>query len=138
SAGKVEFHDGLPVRGEAALDMRRITNSDLAGSELHDVLIRHLESDDFFDVAQFPEAHFSFDKAVRCSDHPGCRNLKLEGQLTLRGISRPLVVEAAAGITPEGKAALQSTFLLKRTDWGVLYGSGSFFRRLAGHLVNDD
>ena len=26
---------------------------------------------------------------------------------------------------------------IDRTDWGVLYGSGRFFRRLAGHLVND-
>jgi polyisoprenoid-binding protein YceI len=138
SAGMVEFRDGLPVRGEATLDMRRITNADLLGNELYDVLIHHLQSDDFFDVARFPETHFSFDRVERCSDKPGCRNLKLHGQLTMRGVTRPLIIDAAAGITPEGKAALQSTFALNRTVWGVLYGSGSFFRRLAGHLVNDE
>lgn len=138
SSGKVELRGGLPASGEATLDMRRITNSDLLGDKLHDVLIHHLESDDFFDVARFPEARFSFDRAECCSDKPGCRNLKLHGQLILRGVTRPLVIDAAAGVTPEGKAALQSTFALNRTDWGVLYGSGSFFRRLSGHLVNDE
>jgi rhodanese-related sulfurtransferase len=138
SAGQVEVREGIPVKGEVTLDMKRLTCSDLAGNPLHDVLIHHLESDDFFDVARFPEARFSFDRAEGCSDRAGCRNLKLHGQLTVRGVTKPLVIEASAGITPEGKAALQSTFCLNRTAWGVLYGSGSFFRRLAGHLVNDE
>jgi polyisoprenoid-binding protein YceI len=138
STGQVEVRDGIPVKGEVTLDMKRLTCSDLAGNPLHDVLIHHLESDDFFDVARFPEARFSFDHAERCSDRAGCRNLKLHGQLTLRGVTKPLDIDACAGVTPEGKAALQSTFTFNRTEWGVLYGSGSFFRRLAGHLVNDE
>jgi rhodanese-related sulfurtransferase len=137
SSGQVEIRDGRPVSGEAVLDLRRITCTDLAGDAMHDVLIHHLESDDFFDVTRFPEARFSFDRAECCSDKPGCTNLKLHGQLTLRGVTKPLVVEAAAGVTDEGKAALQSSFTLDRTQWRVLYGSGKFFRRLAGHLVND-
>lgn len=137
SKGHVEFRDSLPVSGEAVLDMRRISCSDLAGDALHDVLIHHLESDDFFDVARFPEARFSFDKAEVCSTKPGCHNLRLHGALTLRGVTQPLVVEASAGLTAEGKAALQASFSIDRTVWGVLYGSGRFFRRLAGHLVND-
>lgn len=137
SSGYVEFRGGVPRSGEAVLDMRRITCSDLAGDALHEVLIHHLESDDFFDVARFPEALFRFDRTERCSESPGCCNLKLHGHLTLRGITKPLVIGAAAGFTPEGKAALQATFTLDRTDWGVLYGSGRFFRKLAGHLVND-
>jgi rhodanese-related sulfurtransferase len=138
SAGQVEVRDGLPVKGEVTLDMKRLTCSDLAGNPLHDVLIHHLESDDFFDVERFPEARFTFDHAERCSDRAGGRNLKLHGHLTLRGITKSLDIEASAGVTPESKAALQSTFAIDRTEWGVLYGSGSFFWRLAGHLVNDE
>lgn len=137
SRGHVEFREGLPVRGEAALDMQRISCSDLAGDALHDVLIHHLESDDFFDVARFPEARFVFDKVEVCSTKPGCHNLRLHGELTLRGVTQPLVIDASAGVTMEGKAALQATFSIDRTAWGVRYGSGRFFRRLAGHLVND-
>ncbi|HEY2573923.1 MAG TPA: YceI family protein [Verrucomicrobiaceae bacterium] len=138
SGGHVEFRQGRPVFGEATLDLRRISCADLAQSELHDVLIHHLESDDFFDVARFPEAKFSFQAPEICSDKSGCRNLKLRGDLTLRGVTKPLVIEAAAGFTPEGKAALQSVFTIDRTQWGVIYGSGKFFRKLAGHLVNDE
>jgi polyisoprenoid-binding protein YceI len=137
ASGQVVVRDGLPASGEATLDLKRITCTDLAGDMMHNVLIHHLESDDFFDVARFPEAKFIFDRAECMSGKPGCRNLRLHGRLTLRGVTRPLVIEAAAGITPEGKAALQSVFTIDRTDWGVLYGSGRFFRRLAGHLVND-
>jgi polyisoprenoid-binding protein YceI/rhodanese-related sulfurtransferase len=136
--GHVAFRQGRPVSGEATLDLRRITCADLAGGNLHDVLIHHLESDDFFDVARHPTARFSFDAVEVCSDRPGCRNLKLRGELRLRGVTRPLVIEAAAGFTPEGKAALQSAFTIDRTEWGAIYGSGKFFRRLAGHLVNDE
>ncbi len=137
-SGQVTFQEGQAVSGEVVLDMRRILCSDLAGSDLHDVLIHHLESDDFFDVGRFPQARFAFDRTEVCADAPGCRNLRLHGKLTLRGVTRPLTVEAAAGFTAEGKAALQSTFTIDRTAWGVEYGSGRLFRRLAGHLVNDE
>lgn len=137
SSGFVDFKHGLPVSGGATLDMRRITCTDLAGSELHDVLIHHLESDDFFDVTRFPIALYSFHRAERISECPGCPNLKLHGQFTLKAVTHPIVIEATAGYTSEGKAALQASFSLNRTQWDVLYGSGSFFRRLAGHLVND-
>ena len=30
-----------------------------------------------------------------------------------------------------------ATLAFDRTLWGSIYGSGKFFRRLAGHLVND-
>jgi polyisoprenoid-binding protein YceI len=138
AGGRAHFQNGVPVAGEAALDLTRISCADLAGSDLHDVLVHHLESDDFFDVARFPEAKFSFDAAEICSDKPGCRNLKLRGDLTLRGVTRPLVIDAAAGTLPDGRAALQSAFTIDRTTWGVIYGSGKFFTRLAGHLVNDE
>ena len=82
------------------------------------MLIHHLESDDFFDVARFPEARFTFDRVEICSELPGCRNLRLHGDLTLRGVTKPLVVEAASGFTPEGRAALQSTFAIDRTARG--------------------
>lgn len=137
ASGHVEFRDGKVLSGEAVLDMRRMTCADLQGNALHDVLIRHLESDDFFDVGRYPEALFRFASGEVCAETPGCRNLKLHGSLTLHGITKPLTIECAAGFTPDGRAALQATFQIDRTGWNVLYGSGKFFHRLAGHLVND-
>ena len=57
-SGKLHFDQGQLVAGEFTLDMRAITCQDLAGDPLHNVLIAHLVSHDFFDVELFPEARF--------------------------------------------------------------------------------
>ena len=53
-------------------------------------------------------------------------------------MSAPVVSDASAGVTADGTAfAAQAAFGIDRTQWNVIYGSGKFFRRLGGHLVND-
>lgn len=137
-SGHLFFENGLPVEGEITIDLLGIACDDLSGGDLHDVLIDHLHSDDFFDVASFPDATLRI-VATEHGDHPspGGPNLRIEAQLTLRGQTHPVDLVATAGVTPEGKAAAQASLSIDRTRWGVLYGSGKFFRRLAGHLVND-
>ncbi len=138
SRGVIEFQDGMPVSGEFTFNMKGMTCTDLAGSNLHDVLIAHLQSDDFFDVERFPEAVFDMGKAQRMpGSTPGAVNMNLVGDLTIKDITRPLSIPAVAGMTPEGQFALQASFSIDRTLWDVIYGSGQFFHRLAGHLVND-
>jgi polyisoprenoid-binding protein YceI len=118
--------------------LRNIVCFDLQGTEWHDVLINHLQSDDFFDVKRFPEALFVIN-AARTIDGGslGRPNLEITGDLTLKGICAPLTLRAAAGATPDGKAAAQAVLSFDRTRWNVLYGSGRFFQRLGMHLVND-
>lgn len=136
--GHLVFSEGMLVEGEIHIDLRGIRCTDLADSEMHDVLISHLHSDDFFDVENHPEALLRIATAKRLEKAKiGASNLRLDGELTLRGQTHPIRLEAAAGITPDGKAAAQASFLIDRTQWGILYGSGKFFHRLAGHLVND-
>ena len=50
----------------------------------------HLRSADFFDVEQFPEITF---RSTRVADHHGDR-FRLEGDLTVRGVTRPVVLDA--------------------------------------------
>jgi polyisoprenoid-binding protein YceI len=111
---------------------------DLQGTDWHDILIKHLQSDDFFDVERFPEALFATNAARRIEGaSPGQPNLEIIGDLTLKGTSAPLTFRAAAGITPDGRAAAQAVLSFDRTRWNILYGSGRFFRNLGMHLVND-
>src|SRR6516225_5771941 len=110
----------------------------LQGTELHDVLINHLQSDDFFDVARFPNALYVINATRRVEGATsGQPNIEIAGDLTLKGISSPLTFRAAAGVTPDGKAAAQAVFSFDRTRWNILYGSGRYFHRLGMHLVND-
>lgn len=136
--GWIELRDGRLSAGEVVADLTRMRCADLQGETAHDVLIRHLESEDFFDVTNFPDATFVIDSAEKIEGAAdGAPNLEVTGQLGARGVIRPVRCELVTGTTPEGRLAAQGTLSLDRTDWGAIYGSGKFFRGLAGHLVND-
>ncbi|MEM7699157.1 MAG: YceI family protein, partial [Verrucomicrobiota bacterium] len=118
--------------------MREMACDDLEGSAGHDVLIDHLQGHDFFDVEVWPKARFEILTTTHLGDgEDGSLNLGIEGNLEMKGQSHPIKFEAAAGLTPDGRPAAQATLSIDRTRWGVIYGSGRFFARLAGHLVND-
>jgi rhodanese-related sulfurtransferase len=137
-SGQLEFADGELTGGRVVIDLKNIVCFDLHGTDWHDILINHLQSDDFFDVERFPEALVVINGARRIEDAtPGQPNLEIAADLTLKGASAPLKFLAAAGVTPDGKAAAQAVFSFDRTRWNVLYGSGRFFHRLGRHLVND-
>jgi len=136
--GQLEFLRGQLSGGRFVIDMNNILCSDLQGTELHDVLINHLRSDDFFDIERFPEASFAIDTARRIDGATlGQPNLEITGDLTLKSFSVPLTFRAVSGVTPDGKAVAQAVLSLDRTCWGVFYGSGHYFNRLGIHLVND-
>ncbi len=135
--GKLHFVRGELESGDFTLDMRAIVCHDLAGDPLHDVLIAHLQSDDFFDVELYPEARFAITSIELVPIATlGAPNLRVHGELTVKNVTRPVEFLATTG-TNEGKAAAQASLAIDRTIWEVLYGSGKFFRNLGGHLVND-
>lgn len=137
-SGVLLFEHGRLTGGKFVFDMRDITCADLKGYPLHDVLVAHLASYDFFDVETFPEAQFVINMATPVDDATaGAPNLELAGMLTIKGVSVPLEFVATAGITAEGLPAAQAVLSFDRTLWNIIYGSGKFFRNLGGHLVND-
>ncbi len=137
-SGHLDFDHGRLTGGEMVLDLTRLDCSDLSGSAYHDVLVHHLHDHDFFDVALFPEARLVITSAIPLAGSgPGSSNLRVTADLTIKGQTHPIEFDAASGFTPDGHAAAQAVFSIDRTRWGILYGSGKFFQRLAGHLVND-
>lgn len=137
-SGRLNFQNNQLTQGEIILNLTDLKCADLADSPLHDVLIAHLHNDDFLDLEKFPTAKLTIQSSSPTGEnYPGAQNLKIEAQLTVKDITHPLTFEAAAGITPDGKAAAQAKFSIDRTKWGINYGSGKLFHRLGGHLVND-
>ena len=136
--GTVILQAGKPEGGELVIDMTDLVCTDLVGDPLHDVLIDHLKSDDFFDVQNYPTCTYTITGSTRLQpDQPGRTNLRLDGVLSLKDVRAPLSIDLCTGLTPDGRFAAQGAFRLDRTRWNVLYGSGQFFERLGGHLVND-
>lgn len=137
-SGSLTLSGGRLTGGRFVFDMTAITCDDLAGDSLHDVLVRHLLDHDFFDAAVFPKAEFILtgtDPVPGAT--PGSPNLRVKGRLTLKGVTDDLDFLTCTGITADGKLAAQATLAFDRTRWNVFYGSGKWFHRLGGHLVND-
>jgi polyisoprenoid-binding protein YceI len=81
----------------------------------------HLRSADFLDVEQYPAIEFRSSSVERA----GAR-WKLHGDLTIRGITRPVVLEAEFhGVQPtlQGgrRAAFSATTTIDREDWGLTW-----------------
>ena len=83
----------------------------------------HLESPDFFDAAQFPEATFASTKVTAAGEG----KWKVEGNLTLHGVTKPVVLDVTVnyiGPHPMSKAPVagfDATTTIKRSDFGISY-----------------
>ncbi len=136
-SGHIAVKDGALDHAEFTVDMGTIKNQDLTDPSWNAMLIRHLVDADFFHVKQWPDASFVMRSAMPIPDAtPGLPNFDITGDFTLRGQTHPIAFQAVIGES-DGVLAGQAEFDLDRTRWGAIYGSGKFFDRLAGHLVND-
>jgi len=81
-----------------------------------------LKDADFFDVARFPEMTYLSTRIDRTSD----TTLKVEGEITLRGITRPMALDVAVTDrkpdAPAGAryARFRGTGSLKRSEFGMV------------------
>ena len=81
----------------------------------------HLLSDDFFDAAQFPEATFRSTSVEADGDD----ELKITGELTIKGITKVVVLEADINLVGEhpmtGKqtAGFDAELTIKRSDFDL-------------------
>ena len=84
----------------------------------------HMKNKDFFNVSEYPTMTFNSSKIESSDDKTG----KVYGQLTLLGITRPVVLDVTfnkAGIHPFSKkyvAGFSATTTVKRSEFGMKYG----------------
>lgn len=82
----------------------------------------HLRSSDFFDVENYPTLAFR-STGLRGT---GRRTFELPGELTIRGVTRPVVLAVEYdGITPDPwggtRAAFTATTEIDREEWGLTW-----------------
>ena len=81
-----------------------------------------LKDEDFFDVAKFPKMTYASRRIARTSDSA----LKVEGEITLRGITRPMDLEVSVTDRQPGAAAgaryarFRAAGSLKRSEFGMV------------------
>lgn len=142
--GNIEISDGklLIVDGNISgffnMDMVSISNLNLAGSELQQVLIDHLKSNDFLNTSKFSKARYTITEA-QPKDQPFATipNYKIQGTLELCGVSTEQNFIATVSTTDLGEVTLEAHFDMDRTRWDIIYGSARFFESLGMHHVFD-
>jgi rhodanese-related sulfurtransferase len=136
--GGVELRQGQLVDAKFQIDMKSLACDDIKDAETNQMLVWHLSSDDFFDVAKYPMAKFQLTAAKALSTGTaGSLNYEMSGRLTLKGVTDQVTFAAVVGQSDPSTIAGQAHLEFDRTRWDVLYGSGRFFAFLGKHLVND-
>ncbi len=136
--GEIRIANGKLAGGALCLDMGSIKNTDLQDNVLNSLLIRHLSSDDFFDVKNYPTAKFEIAECSTIEDAtPGSPNYSIRGTLTIKDVSREIQIKASVAPGEKSCVMAHSFFDIDRTLWNVSYGSGKLFEKLGMHLVDD-
>lgn len=119
-SGEVTVKDGKLESGQFVIDMTSIANEDLKDSESNGKLIGHLKSADFFDVEKFPTASFEITKlseAPAGSDY----NTVLDGNLTLKGITKPATFNANVKIKGSELSIATEPKDINRDEFGIKF-----------------
>lgn len=96
----------------------------------------HLKSDDFFNAEQFPKLKFESTSIDKKDDE----HYKLQGNLTIRDITKPITLDVEYGgttVDPWGqtKAGFEITGKINRKDYGLKWNA---MTETGGFVVSDD
>jgi polyisoprenoid-binding protein YceI len=132
-SGSFTAKDGVITAGEVVIDMTSITVTDLTDPEYNKKFIGHITSPDFFDTAKHAESKFVV-KSVKKT----AKGQEVTGNFTMIGQTKPLTF-TATDVKADGKElTAMATIVVDRTQWGLKYGSGSFFKGLGDKAINND
>ncbi len=116
-AGKLVLDEADPTKStvEATIDVGSI-DTKVADRDTH------LKSPDFFDAAKYPEITFKSTKVARA----GKDRLKVTGDLSLHGVTKPVVLDVATtpavkGMYGETRRGFAATTKISRKDFGLTW-----------------
>ncbi len=112
--------------GEVQIDADKMENSTLtitidtaSINTRNDRRDNHLRSADFFDATSFPKITFTSNKITPVDP----QNLSIEGTMTIRGVSKPMVIPMRVVFLRDGRGRFKGEFKLNRKDFGINYNS---------------
>ena len=121
------FEKDLLVGGEVIIDMNTINCTDLRGT-YKNKLEQHLNSDDFFNVTEYPISTLIITSARKLDGD----KYSIKADLTIKNITDNIEFEA---FLSNGKAT--SDITIDRTLYDIKYGSGTFFENLGDRMIDD-
>lgn len=114
--GFATYDDGILVAIQGCLDANTVDT----GSKGRDESLR--EEKEFFNTAKTPLVCFTASSVIFVGKSSGLTTYKLAGNLTLRGLSKPLQLE----LVEQKNGLLKGTFTIDRELWGLGEGYPNF------------
>jgi polyisoprenoid-binding protein YceI len=123
-SSSITVEAGSVKGGEIVLDLKNFTVTDLTG-KIAQKFLGHVKSADFFNVEKFPTSRLEVTEVKEGT---------ASGRLQTMGKIKPVTFTLA------GNKAGVYTGQLKfdRTDFGIVYGSGKFFKGLGDKVISDE
>ena len=136
--GNLIVEEGQLTGGSFTMDMKSIVVEDLTDPSYNKDLTDHLNSADFFDTANHPEAKFEITgvESLATADAAGNTHT-ISGNLTIKGITNGIKFPATV-VLSEGKANAKASFAIDRTLWDIKFKSGKFFPELGDKAISDE
>jgi polyisoprenoid-binding protein YceI len=139
--GELKVNKNEVTGGSFIIDMNSITDVDLKDEGSNKKLVTHLKSSDFFDVEKFPTSKFvitNVEIQKNTSSGPLKTTHRVEGDLTIKGITKKVSFDASINLLNGKFAASTPEFTINRTEWNVNYQSKSVMAGLKDQFIYDD
>ena len=116
------------------MDMKSIVELTAQGRNSDKGVVPALKSANFFDVSNFPTGLFEITIV-----HSTAREnwYEVEGNLTLKGITKPIIFEVSVKKDGERTKAWAET-VIDRTQWGIRFRSPSIYFDLGDKAIADE
>jgi polyisoprenoid-binding protein YceI len=124
-ANVVFFPNGL-AKSKAEFDID-LTSIDLESDDSENEVKGPL----WFDMGKFPVAHF----VSTSMKSLGGDKYEIAGPLTMKGVTKPLVVPIALKKDASGNQVAEGTFVVKRLDYGIGLGLWSDTQTVANDVI---
>jgi polyisoprenoid-binding protein YceI len=127
--------EGFPLKGEFTIDMNTIRSIDERSGKGIENLDKHLKSEDFFQVDEFPKAFFTITDAKIII--PFTNKYTVKGLLSIKRIIKPITF--SADVYVKGRSArLVADIVIDRTQWNIVYQSKNFLANLKDTAIADE
>lgn len=128
------------LSGEFVIDMDSLRITSLGGGKAgqESALERHLRTESFFDVEQYPTATFRItDIEPKVLPGPAQADYTAKGELTMKGQTHEVSFPIRIVVDAAGAAWAEADLEIDRTEWGINFGSAKFVDQITDQVIGD-
>jgi len=133
SYGKLNVQNNLAIDVSLHIDIRSITDADLADKDSNDKLVSTLKGETFFNSARYPDAAFVSTSVI----HASGSQYTVKGKLIIKGITNEVSFPAVI-IINKNKLVATAKISVDRTKFDIKIRSKSFFENLGDKVIYDN